>query len=44
MRPTVTNPIKIKETKNMKNYNGSDLSRAFRQLYAREKSLSPDNC
>lgn len=39
MRPTVTKPIKNKETKNMKNYNGSDLSRDFRQLYAREKKL-----
>ena len=39
MRLTDTNPMRNKETKTMKNYNGSDLRPEFRQLYARDKKL-----
>ena len=39
MKLTDTNLIRNKETKTMKNYNGSDLRPEFRQLYARDKKL-----
>ena len=39
MKLTDTNPIRNKETKSMKNYNGKDLRPEFKELYARDKKL-----